>query len=67
MRISDLRAMTVTVPPEAPLRQANGCQFQLGPGVRYASEVGIHLTDDIIEGGPMRYGHGAIRVPQGPD
>jgi glucarate dehydratase len=25
-----------------------------------------HLTDDIIEGGPMRYENGAIRVPSGP-
>jgi len=37
MRISDIRATTVTVPLEAPLRHANGCHW--GRFVRTIVEV----------------------------
>ncbi|WP_066550655.1 MULTISPECIES: enolase C-terminal domain-like protein [unclassified Sphingomonas] len=37
------------------------------PEMRFAGDAHYHyLTDDIIEGGPMRYANGAIRVPTGP-
>ena len=37
------------------------------PEMRFAGDAHYHyLTDDIIEGGPMRYADGAIRVPTGP-
>jgi glucarate dehydratase len=37
------------------------------PNLTFAADAHYHhLTDDIIEGGPMRYENGAIRVPSGP-
>src|SRR5580658_8444998 len=37
------------------------------PNLSFAADAHYHhLTDDIIEGGPMRYEGGAIRVPTGP-
>jgi glucarate dehydratase len=37
------------------------------PNLSFAADAHYHhLTDDIIEGGPMRYKDGAIRVPTGP-
>jgi len=37
------------------------------PNLTFAADAHYHhLTDDIIEGGPMRYEHGAIRVPDQP-
>lgn len=37
------------------------------PNLSFAADAHYHhLTDDIIEGGLMRYEHGAIRVPAGP-
>jgi glucarate dehydratase len=37
------------------------------PNLSFAADAHYHhLTDDIIEGGPMQYENGAIRVPQGP-
>ena len=45
MRISDIRATTVTVPLEAPLRHANGCHW--GRFVRTIVEV---ETDDGLIG-----------------
>lgn len=37
------------------------------PNLTFAADAHYHhLTDDIIEGGPMRYQDGAIAVPQGP-
>jgi len=37
------------------------------PNLRFAADAHYHhLTDDIIVGGPMRYGNGCIRLPSGP-
>ncbi len=37
------------------------------PNLSFAADAHYHhLKDDIIEGGPLRYEDGAIRVPQGP-
>jgi glucarate dehydratase len=37
------------------------------PNLSFAADAHYHhLTDDIIEGGPMRYQNGAIAVPDGP-
>jgi glucarate dehydratase len=37
------------------------------PNLSFAADAHYHhLTDDIIEGGLMRYDQGAIRVPEGP-
>jgi len=37
------------------------------PNLTFAADAHYHhLTDDIIEGGPMRYEQGAIRVPDQP-
>jgi glucarate dehydratase len=37
------------------------------PNLSFAGDAHYHhLTDDIIEGGPMAYENGAIRVPDGP-
>jgi glucarate dehydratase len=37
------------------------------PNLSFAADAHYHhLTDDIIEGGPMQYEHGAIRVPDAP-
>jgi glucarate dehydratase len=37
------------------------------PNLTFAADAHYHhLTDDIIEGGPMQYQFGAIRVPSGP-
>jgi glucarate dehydratase len=37
------------------------------PGLSFAADAHYHhLTDDIIEGGLMRYENGSIRVPEGP-
>jgi glucarate dehydratase len=37
------------------------------PNLNFAADAHYHhLTDDVIEGGPLRYEHGAIRVPDGP-
>jgi glucarate dehydratase len=37
------------------------------PNLSFAADAHYHhLTDDIIEGGPMKYEDGAIRVPDGP-
>jgi glucarate dehydratase len=37
------------------------------PNLSFAADAHYHhLTDDIIEGGPLKYEDGAIRVPQGP-
>ena len=37
------------------------------PNLSFAADAHYHhLTDDIIEGGPMRYEGGAIRVPEAP-
>jgi len=37
------------------------------PNLTFSADAHYHhLTDDIIEGGPMRYRNGAIRVPDGP-
>jgi glucarate dehydratase len=37
------------------------------PNLSFAADAHYHhLTDDIIEGGPMPYRHGSIDVPQGP-
>jgi glucarate dehydratase len=37
------------------------------PNLSFAADAHYHhLTDDIIEGGPMRYKDGMIRVPTGP-
>ncbi len=37
------------------------------PNLSFAADAHYHhLRDDIIEGGPMRYEHGRIRVPDGP-
>jgi glucarate dehydratase len=44
--------------------------LQLGavvPNLGYAADAHYHhLTDDVIEGGPLRYEGGAIRVPDAP-
>jgi glucarate dehydratase len=45
MKITDIKATTVTVPLEAPLRHANGCHW--GRFVRTIVEV---LTDEGITG-----------------
>jgi len=97
MKITDLRATTVTVPLEAPLRHANGCHWgrvvrtivegvavhssgELGgqlatmlhlgaviPNLSFAADAHYHhLTDDIIQGGKLRYENGAIVVPTAP-
>ena len=45
MRITDIRATTVTAPLEAPLRHANGCHWgQLGVAVHSSGELGIQLA-----------------------
>jgi glucarate dehydratase len=37
------------------------------PNLSFAADAHYHqLADDVIEGGPMRYEDGAIRVPEGP-
>ena len=37
------------------------------PGLSFAADAHYHqLTDDIIEGGPMKYENGSIRVPDRP-
>jgi glucarate dehydratase len=37
------------------------------PNLSFAADAHYHhLTDDILQGGPMRYENGAIRVPEGP-
>jgi len=37
------------------------------PGLSFAADAHYHqLTDDIIEGGPMKYENGSIRVPDKP-
>jgi len=37
------------------------------PNLTFAADAHYHhLTDDVIEGGPMHYENGAIRVPEGP-
>jgi glucarate dehydratase len=37
------------------------------PNLGYAADAHYHhLVDDVIVGGPLRYEHGAIRVPDGP-
>jgi glucarate dehydratase len=37
------------------------------PNLGYAADAHYHhLRDDVIEGGPMRYENGAIRVPDAP-
>jgi glucarate dehydratase len=37
------------------------------PNLSFAADAHYHhLTDDIIEGGLMKYEHGAIRIPDGP-
>jgi glucarate dehydratase len=37
------------------------------PNLQFAADAHYHhLTDDVIEGGPMRYVAGEIRVPSGP-
>ncbi|GAC1409698.1 MAG: enolase C-terminal domain-like protein [Actinomycetota bacterium] len=37
------------------------------PNLRFAADAHYHhLTDDIIQGGLLRYEHGSIAVPQGP-
>lgn len=37
------------------------------PNLRFAADAHYHhLTDDVIEGGPMRYADGAIALPTGP-
>jgi glucarate dehydratase len=37
------------------------------PNLAFAADAHYHhLTDDVIEGGKLRYEHGAIRVPDGP-
>jgi glucarate dehydratase len=37
------------------------------PNLSFAADAHYHhLTDDVIEGGLMRYDNGAIRVPEGP-
>ncbi len=37
------------------------------PNLSFAADAHYHhLQDDIIEGGPMRYENGALRVPDGP-
>ena len=37
------------------------------PNLSFAADAHYHhLTDDIIQGGPMTYQNGAIRVPEGP-
>ena len=37
------------------------------PNLSFAADAHYHhLFDDIIQGGPMRYENGAIRVPEGP-
>jgi glucarate dehydratase len=37
------------------------------PEMHYAGDAHYHfLTDDIIQGGPMKYEDGCIRVPTGP-
>ena len=37
------------------------------PNLSFAADAHYHhLTDDIIEGGKMRYENGSIRVPSGP-
>ena len=47
MKIRDIRATTVTVPLEAPLRHANGCHW--GRFVRTIVEVARLNQDDIVE------------------
>ena len=56
MKIADLRATTVTVPIEAPLRHANGCRW--GRFVRTLVEV------ETDEG--LKYEDGHIAVPTSP-
>src|SRR5690606_41464723 len=57
MRIRDLRATTVTVPLEAPLRHANGCHW--GRFVRTIVEV--ETEDGLIGLGEMGgCGHSAL-------
>ena len=53
MKITDLRATTVTMRLEAPLGHSNGAHYH-------------HLTDDVIKGGKLRYVDGKIAVPKGP-
>ena len=37
------------------------------PNLSFAADAHYHhLTDDVIEGGPMRYENGAVRVPDKP-
>jgi glucarate dehydratase len=37
------------------------------PNLSFAADAHYHhLLDDIIQGGPMRYENGSIRVPDGP-
>ncbi len=37
------------------------------PNLRFAADAHYHhLTDDIIEGGLLRYHNGAIALPEGP-
>ena len=37
------------------------------PNLSFAADAHYHhLTDDIIQGGPLKYDRGAIRVPEGP-
>jgi glucarate dehydratase len=37
------------------------------PNLSYTADAHYHhLRDDVIEGGPMRYEQGAIRVPDAP-
>jgi glucarate dehydratase len=37
------------------------------PNLTFAADAHYHhLTDDVIEGGPMRYENGTIAVPTGP-
>ena len=55
MRISDIRATTVTVPLKAPLRHANGCHW--GRFVRTIVEV---ETDEGITGWGECYGPAAV-------
>ncbi len=37
------------------------------PNLSFAADAHYHhLTDDIVEGGPFKYEHGSIKVPEGP-